>query len=238
MAVHSQHIRGQLVYYDSQRQRLLEAIGSNVTKWELKASDMPAVVGSTNDPRGYVITRVEAGTAASGIEASDESGFVAELVTDNLDNDGLNMQVVGKAFRLAPNRDTYFGCALQADDATQSDFLVGLCVTTTDALGAGLTDGIYFNKLDGGADINAVTRKDSSQVVSSAIHTWVANTTVTLEFYCTGLNVAFYVNGTFVSTHVANVVEDEVLTPTMQFLSGSAGVKRCKVVWARAMCLG
>jgi hypothetical protein len=238
MAIHCANLYGCMVYYDGQRQRILEAIGSSVVKWELKSSDMPATVGTTNDPRGYVTTRVEAGTGSSGIEASDEAGFVAELATDNLENDGVNIQVVGKAFRLQAGRDVYFGIALQADEVTQSDFLVGLCITTTDALGAGMTDGVFFRKLDGVATVAAVTEKDSAQTTTADVHTLVANTTVTLECYCSGTTVAFYVNGAHVVSHNTNVPDDEALSPVVQWLAGSAGIKRLKVQWARAFSLG
>jgi hypothetical protein len=238
MAIHTALIHGCMVYYESQRHRIVDAIGTSVVRWDLRSSDMPATIGTANDPRGYIVTRVEAGTASSGIEASDEVGFVAELATDNLENDGLNMQLIGKAFRLDPNRDIYYGIALQADDVLQSDFLAGLCITTTDALGAGMTDGILFRKLDGVATIAALTVKDSNQTLTADIHTMVANTTVTLEFYCTGTTVGFYVNGAHVVSHATTVVDDEVLTPTVQWLAGATGVKRLKIAWARAFSLG
>lgn len=237
MAIHARQIRGALAYYDSIRPRLVEVVGPNVIKWVLRANDLQAPAGTGSDPRGYVTTMVETGIGSSEVEASDEAGFVAELLTDALENDGLNMQLLGKAFRPTTTRDIYFGIALQADEATQSDFLVGLTITTTDALG-GVTDGIYFRKIDATAAVAAVTEKDSTETVTAGVHTFAANTTVSLEFYHSGASVAFYVNGAEVAVHTTNIPDDEPLSPVIQWLAGSAGAKRMKIAWAQAFSIG
>lgn len=237
MAIHSRQVRGCLAYYDSQRQRLLQVIGGTVASWELRAIDLQGTGLTATDPRGYITTVVELGTGSSEVEASDEAGFVAELYTDTLDNDGIQIQLNGRAFRPTPTRDVAFGIALQVDEATQSDFLVGLTVVTADAL-AGVTDGIYFRKIDGVATLNAVTEKDSAETVTTPGQTVANNTTVILEFYQSGNSVAFYVNGSLVGTHSTNIPDDEALSPVIQWLAGSAGAKRMKIAWARAFCMG
>lgn len=232
----SRRVRGALAFYDTHRHRLIDAIGANVVKWQLDAKDLQDTAATGTDPSGYITTMVEAGAGTSEVEASDEVGLVAELITDAFDNDGINLQLNGEAFR-PTGRDIYFGIELEVDEATQSDFLVGLAISDTDALG-GLTDGIYFEKLDAGTGISAVTEKDSVETQSDNEGTLAANTRVTLEFYYDGTSVYFYVNGTRVETVTANIPDDEALTPTIHFLTGEAVAHRMKVAWARAISIG
>lgn len=235
-SVRSRYVRQNLAFWESHRHRLVDAIGPDVVKWELDAKDFQDTGGSGTDPRGYVTTVVEVGTGTSEAEASDEAGRRVELVTAANENDGINLQLVGEAFRL-DGRDIYFGIALEADEATQVDFLAGLCISNTDPLG-GVTDGVYFEKLDGGTGISTVTEKDSTETQTDDEGTLAADTLVTLEFYFDGTTVYFYVNGSRVGTHAANIPDDEPLTPTIQFLTGEGSAHRMKIAWARAISIG
>jgi hypothetical protein len=146
------------------------------------------------------------------------------------------MQVTGEAFDLASGNYTYFGIQFQASEATQSDFLVGLCITDTTLLG-GMTDGIYFECLDASTDINFVLEKDSTETTSaSAVGTFADATDVTLEFLFDGTNVDAWVNGT-VQTRLAttNLPDNEQLTPSIHFLTGAASAETMSVKWLRAI---
>lgn len=231
MAIHARQSKGALIYYDTSRQRIVDVVGGNSSEWVLRADDLSRPGSAT--PRGYNATAV----GTSTVEASDEPGFVAEIVTAVLENDGFTMQLVGTAFRPTTAREVSYGIALQADDPTQSDFLVGLTIVSNDPL-AGVTDGVYFRKLDGATAVQAVTEKDTVETVAANVHTFAANTTVTLEFYCTGGSVAFYVNGVEAAVHTLTIPDDESLSPIIQFLSGSAGAKRMKIAWGRGFSVG
>lgn len=239
MTIHATHNRrGQLVFYDGKRHSIVDAIGPRVTKWVMDAQDFQSAGGPGTDPTGYTTTVVEAGTGTSEAEASDEAGIEVELVTAGNENDGINLQAgVGEAYKITTSNDVYFGIKLQADEATQSDFFVGLAVTNTNALG-GVTDGIYFECLDGGTGISAVTEKNTSETQSDSLGTFADDTDVTLEFYTNGATVTFLVNGAVVATHTAGIPDDEALRPTIQFLNGEAAVHRMKIKWARAFALG
>ena len=237
MSVKSRYIRGNLAFYDTHRMRLVDAFGPDVVKWQANAQHAQDTAATGTQPSGYVTTLVEAGAGGdSDVEASDEVGFVWEIVTDNADNDGVNIQLNGEAFRLGA-RDVYFGIKLRADEATQDDFLVGLCISDTDLLG-GMTDGVYFEKLDAGTGISTVTEKDSTETQSDDEGTFAADTDVTLEFYWDGTAVYFFVNGVEVGRVTANVPDDEELTPSIHFLTGEAVAHRMKVAWARAISIG
>jgi hypothetical protein len=216
--------------------RLVDAVGPDVVKWELQAQDAQANAGTGTQPRGYTTTLVEAGGGESDIEASDEAGFKWEIITDAADNDGVSAQLNGEAFR-PTGREIYFGIALQADEITQDDFLVGLCITDTALLG-GMTDGIYFRKVDAAATIAAVTEKNSTETEDADVGSLVANTTIILEFYFDGTTVYFFVNGVQQATSITNIPDDEALTPSIEFLTGEAVAHRMKIAWARAISIG
>lgn len=235
MAVHSRHRRGNLLFWDTHRMRIVDAIGKDVSKWELRAIDAQDAGGTATDPRGYTTTVVEVGAGTSEAEASDEAGFTWELVTAANENDGISIQADGEQFR-PTGRDIYFGIELQADEATQVDFLVGLAISDTALLG-GLSDGIYFEKLDGGTGISGVTEKNSTETQTDSLGTFAANTNVILEFYFDGTSVYFFVNGALAATHTANIPDDEPLTPSIELLAGSAAARRMKIAWARAIAI-
>ena len=50
-------------------------------------------------------------------------------------------------------------------------------------------------------------------------------TTDALEFFYDGTNVEFFVNGTNVGSHTANIPNDELLTPSIHFLTGAPAAK-------------
>lgn len=233
--LHSFRKYGNLVYYDGSggRQRLIDAIGPDVTKFILNTAYLP-VDDTTGDPTGFTMTVVE--TGAGGDSTAVLSDNTLLITTDNADNDGVNLQLTAEAFDLASNNLVYFGINFQVSEATQSDFLVGLCVTDTDLLG-GMTDGAYFECLDGSTDVNFVLEKDSSETTSSSAVATLADTTnITLEFLFDGSNVDSWVDGTE-QTRLAqtNVPDNEQLTPSIHFLTGAASAETMTVNWWRVL---
>ena len=230
--LHSEYKRGNLVYYDQYLHRWLDAIGIDVTKYILNPAALPTD-DTTGDPTEFTLTPVEAGAGNSTAVLSDNTLLIT---TAGNENDGVNLQLKGEAFDLASNNLTYFGIKFQASEATQSDFLVGLCITDTTLLG-GMTDGVYFECLDGSTDINFVLEKDSTETTSaSAVGTFADATDVVLEFVFDGTNVDAWVNGTL-QTRLAttNLPDDEQLTPSIAFLTGAASAETLTVKEFRAI---
>ena len=109
---------------------------------------------------------------------------------------------------------------LQINDVTQTDFFAGLAVTDTDILG-GVTDRIGFESLDGSTDLKFMLEKDSTETLSSSIHTLVDATAIDLEFYWDGSGIEVFKNGASILTPaVTNLPNDVGLRLTLQFLSG------------------
>lgn len=229
--MHSKWVNGSLVFYEGQR--WLDAIGPNVCK--LLEDFVGAHIPAADAPAGWTVTLTEGGGGETTIALTDGVGGLLLITTDANDNDGANLQVTKEAFKLASGKPCYFGIRFKISEAAQSDFLVGLCITDTDLLG-GLTDGVYFRKVDGSTDVKFVLEKDSTETESSSIHTAVADTFVILEFFFDGTHVDAYVNGTLQTRlAVTNLPDDEELTPSIHFLTGAAAAISMTVDWIRTI---
>jgi hypothetical protein len=183
---------------------------------------------------GYTVTLVETGAGETTVAAATTvNGGALLITTDAAENDGANIQMLGEAFQPAASTLLYFGCKVQISDATQSDLLVGLCITDTDLLG-GMTDGMYFRKPDGSTTLSAVLEQDSTETTGTAA-TVVADTDMYLEIVANGVTVDFYVDGTMLTQMAqTNVPDDELLTPSIHFLTGEAVAKTCLIKELRA----
>lgn len=230
--LHSRRIYGNLVYYDTTFQRLIDAIGPDVVKFILNTAYLP-LDDTTSDPTGFTTTTVDGGTDGNGSVTLVDNSL--RILTDDAENDGANVQVKGEAFDLAANNYVYFGINFKINDVTQSDLLVGLCITNTNLLG-GMTDGIYFESLDGSAAVALVLEKDSTETTVSSIGTLADDTNITLEFLFDGTNVDSWVNGV-VQTRPAltNLPNNEQLTPSIHFLTGEGAAQTLTVNWLRVI---
>ena len=237
--IHTRFIRGALAYWETHRMRLVDAIGANVIKWELRpdTAGLEDQGATGTDPHGAVTTVVEAGAGTSEITASKTAGYAAELVTAANENDGISVQFADENFEFTGDQDVYFGIELEINDVTQSDFLVGLCITDTALLG-GLSDGVYFESVDAGTGVSTVTEKDSTETQSDSEGTLVDATLMFLEFYWDGTSVYFFIAGVQVGIVTTNIPNDEALRPSIEFLTGEAVAQTMKVRQARCIQIG
>lgn len=238
MGTNSKWINGNLVYHDSKyKYRFYDAFGPTVCKYVDDFVRMP-VDDTTGDPTEWNLTIVEvgAGDTVTSLE-SGVAGGVLLITNAGNDNDGLQAQLKGEAFKLASGKPLYFGVKLKISSATQSDLMVGLCINegaSPDILGA-VTDGVYFRKIDGTTTCNFVLEKDSAETATAA---WTAATTayVTLEFYFDGTYIDFWVDGVKGTRPVTtNLPDDEELTVSLAWLNGEAAVGTCRIDWIRCI---
>lgn len=224
-----QRVAGNLVYIDrsAHLRRIIEAIGPGVIKYINDFVTSPLV--AADSPLGWAVTLVEGGSGESTITCPDVVGGALLLTTDDAENDGITMQLDGESFQLSSAaKFVYFRITFRINDATQSDFFVGLGVTDTTPLG-GITDAVYFEKQDGSTSISCVTEKDSTETQTDDVGTVADGTDITLEFFFDGSSVYFYVDGVLKATHTTNIPDDEALTPTVQFLAGAAAAKTMQI---------
>jgi hypothetical protein len=233
-------VRSNLVWYNGQT--WLDAIGPNVCKFEDhfvdSALNLAAAGGASTIVGPYVLTNVEAGagdTVATMI--ADALGGWLRITTDAAENDGLNIQVIGEAFTFTADYPCYFGCRFRLNtDATQNDILVGLCITDTDLLG-GMTEGVYFRKVDGSTTMSFVLEEASTETVT-AFGALAPDTWYTVEFYWDGATMKWWVNGVQQTSPVLTNLPNAAgvyLTPSIHFLTGEAVAKTADIDWIRAI---
>lgn len=236
--LHSRRVRGNLLYYDTHRKRIVDAIGADVHKYILSPRDVQPVGATGTDPSGWTSTVVEVGAGTSEVAGVDAVGAIARVTTAANENDGFSMQLGGEAFELTSDQDIYVGMECAINDADQTDLLFGLCITDTALLG-GMTDGIYFEKLDAAATLSFTLEKDSTETQADTLGTFVDATFHTIEFYWDGAGVEAFFDGASVSTPaVTNLPDNEFLRLSLEFLTGEATANTLDIRWLRAFQIG
>tara|TARA_R110002020_G_scaffold86938_4_gene214582 strand:- start:681 stop:1391 length:711 start_codon:yes stop_codon:yes gene_type:complete len=232
--VRSRRINGNLAYWSTHQKRILDGTGEGVVKFITDFTSFP-VDDTTGDPTEYTSTVVEAGSGNTTIASTDKSGGAVLITTAANENDGGSYQLLGESFKTDGN-ELYFGTSIATNEATQSDVLIGLSVTDTALLG-GLANGIYFECVDGGTGISAVTESGSSETQSDSLGTLADDTFVELEFYYNGSNVEFFINGSSVATHTATIPSTEMRV-SFEYLTGAAAAKTMTLDWIRCIQFG
>ena len=233
--IHSRYIRGNLAFYQNHRMRLVDALGEDVYKYELTT---PTLNATTVDPSGWTTTVVEAGTGTTEFDANNTAGRVGTITCAADENDGGQYQLLGEGFEFTSDQDIYAGIEFQGNDVDQTDILFGLCITDTTLLG-GMTDGVYWESLDGSATTSTVTEKDSTETQTDSVSTLTDATDQVWEIYFDGSSVYFFADGTQASTiHTANIPDDEALTLSLAVLTGEATANTVNVKWLRAIQIG
>jgi len=187
----------------------------------------------------WTITTTEAG-AGDATEALTDEQFGALLITnDAADNDADFFQKKGESFKFVSGKKLAFACRFKVSDATQSDVVVGLQITDTTPLA--VTDGVYWRKDDGDANLDFVVMKDSTATTATAATTLADATYITLGFLYNGTTGIEYWSataagvwtklGTSVTT---NMPDDELLTISFGIQNGEAVAKTMTVDWIYA----
>ena len=145
----------------------------------------------------WTVTAVGAGTQA--LTAGD--GGLLLLTNAAADDNSIFMQNTVASFLMEAGKKAFFQARFKVSDATQSDLQIGLVVIDTTPLDA--TDGIYFMKDDGDAQLDVYVRKDATTGSTSAtnIATVVSDTFMTVGFEYNGKDeVKFFVNNVQLTT--------------------------------------
>lgn len=181
----------------------------------------------------WKITTTEAGAGSATEVLSNADGGVLVITNDAADNDADFFQWVGdtaaaavkEQWKFVVGKKLWFKTRFKVSDATQSDFVFGLQITDTTPLA--VSDGVYFRKDDGDANIDFVVIKDSTATTSTAITTVSDDTYVVLSFYYDGSKFFVYKNETTLLGEVVatNLPDDEELTISFGIQNGEAVAK-------------
>lgn len=181
------------------------------------------------DAADWTITTTEAGAGSATEALTDADGGVLLVTNDAADNDADFFQKVGESFKYEAGKPLMFSVRFKTSDATQSDLVFGLMITDTTPLD--VTDGIYFQKDDGDANIDFHVEKNNVSSDAVAVATLADNTYTTLSFAYDGESKVWYsVNGVVKgSLDLTNIPDDEELTVSFGIQNGEAVAKTLSV---------
>ena len=166
----------------------------------------------------WTITESDAAATEALATAAPTVGGVLLITNTNADDNAVSMQKVGHSFIPTVGTNIWFECRLQASEATQCDWLVGLVITDTTPLAH--ADGIVFRKDDGDTQIDFETTNGSASSSETSIGTFAATTYVTVGFKITGTtSVEYFVNGVSQGT-LTTRIPTAPLRPTIHFQDG------------------
>lgn len=180
----------------------------------------------------WIITTTEAGAGAATEAVASADGGVLVITNDDADNDadffqwsGTDASTAIETFKFAAGKKLWFKARLKISDATQSDFVMGLQITDTTPLA--VSDGVYFMKDDGDANLDCYVTKDGTSTTSTAASTLTSDTYAILAFYYNGVDaVEFYKDGVEIaSLATTNLPDDEELTISFGIQNGEAAAK-------------
>ncbi len=179
----------------------------------------------------WTVTETDAGATQA---LANADGGVLLITNTAADDDLVALQKVGESFKFEAGKKTFFKARLKVSDATQSDFVIGLQITDTTPLA--VTDGVYFRKDDGDANLDFVIVKDSTATTALAIATVANNTYITVGFYYNGVDSIRYFAGTdpvnptpLGKSVITNLPDDEELTVSFGIQNGEAVAKTMSV---------
>lgn len=183
----------------------------------------------------WLVTSVATGSPTYTI--SDRQGGWLAILNGTADNDRTVMMMgtsanAGESFKMVAGKQTWFRTKILTADATQCDIFVGLIIATaTDPVGTAPTDGIFFRKDDGDANVDFVVTKNSTATTASAIATLADSTAMELEFYYNGVDkIEYWVDGSYTgSSVVTNLPDDEELVVTIANQNGEAAAKTLEI---------
>jgi hypothetical protein len=239
--VNSKQIREATVFYEGDNQaRWLDAIGNNVTKYEMECGQ--PMDDTTGDPLRFVDTIVEAGAGDTLTINSLTAGKKLLITCAGNEFDGICMTLRGEAFQLAAGKPCYFGIKMTMSNI-DCDFVVGLFETLT-AYTAAAAHTIVGANVDGAGFLltTAGTIRaqswDAHTILAAAVAHATGDASAHIyEVEWTGSLLNFYYDGTLVLSSAVTPTTG-ALTPVIDFRNGSAAVRTLTVEWMRAISIG
>lgn len=179
----------------------------------------------------WTVTETQAGATQA---LTNGDGGILLLTNSAADDDLVALNKVGESFLMESGKKAFFKARFKVSDATQSDFVIGLQITDTTPLD--VTDGIFFQKDDGDANLDFHVEKDNSATSATAIATVADDTYITVGFYYNGVDEVVYAASTS-STNptvlgklaTTNLPDDEELTISIALQNGEAVAKTMSI---------
>jgi len=178
----------------------------------------------------WTITTTEGGSGNASEALTSGAGGQLLITNDDADDDADFFNLKGESFLITGSKRAFFEARFKVSDATQSDFVMGLQITDTTPLAA--SDGINFRKDDGDTNLDFVVEKDSTETLTTAVHTMEDDTFVTVAFYVDpNASLVYYSINHAEPVAVVNTYlpDDEELTVSFGIQNGAAAAKTMTV---------
>ena len=178
-------------------------------------------------------------TTGSGTGAlEDADGGILLITNGGSDNDNFFLQWSGyqaadviESWKWESGKGMWFKARFKVSDATQSDFVMGLQITDTSPLA--VTDGLYFQKDDGGTTLYFNATKDSTSTTITPVATIADDTYFTCGFWWDpnlGVMTIYYNDNPVGQTSTTtNFPDDEELTISFGIQNGEGSAKTMRV---------
>lgn len=223
-----------VVIDDLYSHRWHDAFGLGVKKY-LPSAGIPTD-DTTGEMNSWVATETGTNTTVNSITAN--SLFL--MTTGATEYNGYSSQVKGTTFAATSNKPFYFGGKFTISDATQTDFLFGLCGTDTTLTAASAAHavavsagGFFFSKIDGSTAITFNVYTTSVATSSMAVGTMTTGAH-TYECYFDGEYMNVYFDSALVGRTNASIPAS-VCTPSISFRAGEAAAKTLECGWLKAI---
>lgn len=186
------------------------------------------------DTGAWTMTETQAGATQA---LTDGDGGQLLLTNSAADDDVVALQRVKEAFTFESGKKLWFTCRLKVSDATQSDWLVGLHVTDTSPIASAPSDGVYFRKDDGDANIDFHIQASSAEVTAAnGVGTNADATWVRVDFYFDGVDTfTYFVNNVAIGTLETTSFPTTELNLSFCIQNGAAAAKTMTLDWIGAI---
>lgn len=222
--------KGAKVYADDQKPwKVYGGFGEGLREWHLRPG-LPCD-DTTLVPTEFVTTVSGTSPTTAGIV----DGYPLLFTTGATEYDGINSQVRGSVAKLSSTRQAFLRAKVKISDATQSDFLFGLCQLKTDLMKTSAAHGVlatgvegaFFVKVDGATAILFKTLKAGTEYSSVSVGT-MGVVDIDFAIWWDGTYVHAYINDVEVAK-VGGTLPDQMLTPSINVRAGEAVAKTLSV---------
>ncbi len=171
-------------------------------------------------------------TGSGSRVATDEVGGVLLVTNGASDDDANRFQLVGESFLPAAGKTIWLEARIKISDATQSDFVFGMCVTDTTPLAT--ANGVKFQKDDGDTNIDLLVSNGSADSSVLALAT-MSTSHIRYGLKINGLSsVDYWIDGIKKGTLTTAIPATEMKL-TMMIQNGEAVAKTMSVDYIHAV---
>lgn len=191
----------------------------------------PTAASAAPGTGGWIYTETAAGAGnAQVVDVRDSAQFgILRILTDNGDNDRIQIQLNGSAFRYVVGRRLWFGIRCAPQTAASGELGFGLILETdTDMVNTFPTEGIFFEKAETAVRMDFHVRNAGVSTERTAINSADMANDVMHEFAFLvdrAGAIRYYYDGTeigVVAAGNANIPTTEDLTLAIQVQTGTA----------------